>query len=166
MFDSHLVIADQSSRLNEPSEGPFHDPTLGQNLETLHIVTAFDDLQIDLPVSWKIRDLSLQFSGIAPIRPDPLQPSITIAQCGKQQPGTIAILNICSGDLQVKDEAERIYQDVSLSSCNFLTRIKATKSGLASCANALAIEDRSSRGFFLPLLTRAKSRMAWWIRSQ
>lgn len=46
------------------------------------------------------------------------------------------------------DETEGVYQDVSLSSCDLLTRIKATNSGLDRCPNALAIEDRSSRGFF------------------
>jgi hypothetical protein len=35
---------------------------------------------------------------------------------------------------------------VSLSSCDFLTHIQATKSGLAGCSKTLAIEDYSGRG--------------------
>ena len=160
VIDAHLVVADQTPGLDQPTESSFHDPALGQNLEAFRNVAALDDLQINLAVTGKIRDFSFQLSGIASVGPNPLQPAVAVAQCGKQQSCPVTILNVCGGDLQVKDEAERIYQNVSLSSCNFLTRIKATKSGLVSCANALAVEDRSSRGFFLPCLRRARSRIA------
>ena len=109
----------------------------------------------------QVRDLAFQRSGIASIGPDLLDPTEAPGQQpGEQGTRSVPVLNACRGDRQAENKALRVYQDVSLSSCNFLTRIKTTNSGLASCSNALAIEDRSRGGFFLPAATRARSRSA------
>src|SRR5690606_39630104 len=161
VLNFHLVVADQATGLDEPAEGALNDPSFRQNLEALHVVAALDDLQVDLAMAFHPRHLADEFPGIAAIRPDLLEPAVGGGENGQQQTGTIPVLHVGGRDPQREDEAEGVYQDVSLSSCNFLTRIKATKSGLASCANALAVDDRSGRGFFFPSLSRARSRMAW-----
>ena len=166
MVDPHLVVPHQPPRLDQPAEGSLHDPPFRQDLEALHIVATLDDFQLHLAMAFDRGDLLHQLAAIAPVRPDEFQPAVGGGEQSQQQAGTIPILRVGRGDLQREQEAEGVYQDVSLSSCNFLTRIKATKSGLASCANALAIEDRSGRGFFFPALSRAASRIESWMRVQ
>jgi hypothetical protein len=48
------------------------------------------------------------------------------------------------------DESRCNQEDMSLSSCNLLTRIITKNSGLASCPNALTIDNRSGRPAFFP----------------
>ena len=91
---------------------------------------------------------TFELPGVAAIDPDPLEPALGLGEAWKPQAGFVAVLDLGGGDFQHEDEAAGVYQDMSLSSCNFLTRSKATKSGLASCTNALAIEDHSGRGLF------------------
>jgi hypothetical protein len=160
MVDPHLVIADQPAGLDEPAKGTLHDPASWEHFEAFGDIAPLDDLKIDLPVPRQVCDLSFEGTGVPAIGPDFLQPAVTAGQWRKQQARPIPVLHVGGRHLQRQQVSQRVYQDVSLSSCNFLTRIKATKSGLASCPNALAVEDRSSRGFFLPCLSRARSRRA------
>lgn len=140
MFNTDLVIADQ------PAEGSLDDPSLRRDLEALHFVAAFDDLEINPAVADQSRDFPLELAGGSAVRPDPLEPAACRREDGQEQAGTVPVLNVGGRDLQRENEAVGFYQDVSLSSCNLLVRIKATMSGLASCANASAIEGRSVRG--------------------
>ena len=94
--------------------------------------------------------MPFQLAGVTAVRPNPLKPTKGGTEHGKERPGSVTILDIGRGHMQGEKEAEGIYQTVSLSSCNFLTRIKATNSGLASCSNTLAVNDRSRGSFFLP----------------
>jgi hypothetical protein len=151
VLDADLVVADQTAGLDEPAEGPFHHPASWQHLETLQVVAAFDDLQIDLAMARQAGHFPFELPGVAAVGPDPLEPAVGFGEAWEQQARSVPVLDVGGCDLQRENEAAGVYQDVPLSPCNFLTRIKATKSGLASCANALAIEDRSSRGFFYPV---------------
>lgn len=56
---------------------------------------------------------------------------------------SISILNICRSDIIQKNEAQSIYQNMPFSSCNLLTRIITKNSGVASFANAFAVNNRS-----------------------
>ncbi len=164
MFNLHFVVPDQPPRLDEPAEGALDDPPLGQYLEPFHVVAAFHNFELHLPVAVDAGNLLRQFPAVASVSPNEFQPAVGVfQQVAEQSPGPIAILNVRSGNLKAEQVALRVYQDVPLSSCNFLTRIITTNSGLASCANALAVKDRSRRGFFFPLLRRALSRRASWI---
>ena len=154
------MVPDQAARLDEPAKGSFDDPPFRQDLEPFHVVAAFDNLEINASMSFELGYFLHQLAGIASVGPDPLEPAVGGGEARHQQAGSITVLHVGGSHLEGEDEAEGVYQDVSLSSCNLLTRIIATNSGLASCANALAIENRSGRGFFLPTLSRARSRIA------
>ena len=135
------------------------DPTFGQNFEAFHVVTALDDFEPQSPMANNGCNFANQFSGVSTVGPNHLQPAEGLLEFLKQEEsGSVTILHIRRGDVEEKNEAESVYQNVSFSSCNFLTRIITTNSGVASCANALAVNDRSGRGFFFPALSRARSR--------
>lgn len=157
MTDLHFIVPHQSARLDQPAESSLDDPAFRQNLESFDIIASLDDLKFHPAMAFDLRSFLFKLPRVATVRPDQLEPAERGCQHGEEQAGAIPVLHIRRGDFQGQDVAERIYQDVSLSSCNFLTRIKATKSGLASCANALTIDNRSGRGFFLPCASRAMS---------
>lgn len=159
MEGENLVVSHETTGLDHPSEGSLHDPAFGQDLETFDVVASLHDLEPHLEMTNDRGDLSHKLSGVSPICPYHSQPSKSVLEFFKEEKaGAIPVLNISGGDLEQQDEAQGIYQSVSFSSCNFLTRIITTNSGVASCANALAVKNRSGRGFFLPALSRARSR--------
>jgi hypothetical protein len=167
MFWKNLKIANQSSVAHQPPKSSFNNPAFRHNLETFRGITAFDDFEFNLAVTRKTRDILDQLSRISSVGPDPLQPSESANQNSAQQvTRSIPILDGRLGDGDPQQESVGVYQHVSFPSNHLFARIIATYSGLASCSNALAVEDRSGRGFFLPLSERARSRNASWTFCQ
>jgi hypothetical protein len=78
-------------------------------------------------------------------------------------------LHVGGSHLQREDVAEGIYQDVSLSSCNFLTRIAADSKGehalvrMAAIANLARFGSASDRDF-LDSLEKRDTRIAHAVR--
>ena len=149
MFRKDLKIANQSAVAHRPPEGSFNNPPFRQNLETTHAITAFDYFEFHLAVTWKTGNVLDRLSLISSVGPYPLQPSETASQNKAQQVArSVPILDRCLGDRDPQQGAVGVYQHVSFPSNHLLARIVATYSGLASCSNAFAVEDRSGRGFF------------------
>lgn len=108
-----------------------------------------------------------QLSRISTVGPNSFDPSETTNQNTAQEiTCTIPILNRRFGDGYAQQETVSVYQHVSFPSDHLFARIIATYSGLASCSNALTVEDRSGRGFFFPHSVRAKSLSASWTCCQ
>ncbi len=84
MIAPNLVVANESAGLNEPSEGSFNGPALGRNLEALYVITALDDLKINLAVTLDPSHPTKQFSRISFIRSYSLYPAIVLAQKPKE----------------------------------------------------------------------------------
>ena len=163
MFRKNLKIANQASVAHRPPDGSLNNPAFRQDFESFLEITAFDDFESHLAVARKTGNVLDQLSRLSSVGPDPLQPSEAANQNPAQQ-GTRSI-PILDGRFRAQEpqqESVDVYQHMSFPSNHLFARIIATSSGLASCSNALAVEDRSGRGSFQPLSERARSRRASW----
>ena len=119
-----FVILAQAPVAAEPSEGPFGDPSLGQDHEAAQIVAPLDDLenpaaQLSCPVD--------QVSGVPSVGPDPLEPGELTHQFGRHELGPIAILDVGRMHDHGQQQAQGIYDDVTLAPVDFLARVVAPR---------------------------------------
>lgn len=120
---------------------------------------AFDDLEAEAaPRQKRLEPLGQGIAGITAVNPDEAQPAESTAELLQHETGSIAILQVGRMDHHGQNQTHRVNQEVALSSHDLLARIVAAHSAVVSHFNALAVEDRSSRGFFFPLLSRTASR--------
>lgn len=153
-----FIIFGEAPIVGKPTEGSLHNPTFGQDLETMK-VRAFDHFQAQA-ATWQqcLEPLAEGWAGIAAIHPDQAQPTKGQLQFLELQPGAVAILNVGRMHHHRENQTQRVHQEMSFSSQDLLACIVAAHSSVVRYFNALAVEDRSGRGFFFPLLSRTASR--------
>src|ERR1700722_12529291 len=95
---------------------------------------------------------------IAAIDPYYSQPAESYRELFEHEASAIAILDVGRMDYHSQNQTQRVNQDMALSSHDLFACIVAAPSSVVRCFNALAVEDRSSRGFFFPLWSRTASR--------
>src|SRR5258707_4329186 len=76
-----FVVFAQTPPPSQPTKGPFHDPTLALNMETLLSRNRFDDVQA---LSKLLPHPVHQLAGITTVSPDELNRSISLKQ-GSQE---------------------------------------------------------------------------------
>lgn len=84
MIQSYFIITAKPSRLEEPTEGPFHDPPLRKNLEALGLVASSHDLQPQFAEGAELLDPLHQGSEVAAIGPNDLHSLIHRCQKGDE----------------------------------------------------------------------------------
>ena len=153
-----FIIFGEAAIIAKPAEGSFHDPALGQDFESVERM-AFDHLQAQT-AAWqqRLEPAAEPFASITSINPDEAQPTKGRGQLSEHQAGAIAILNVGRMHDHGQNQTQRIHQEMSLSSQDLLACIVAAHSSVVRYFNALAVEDRSGRGFFFPLWSRTASR--------
>ena len=105
-------------------------------------------------------------AGVAAVGPNEFELGERGVDLIEHQGGSVAVLHVGGVDAHLEDQAIGIHQEMAFASHDLLARIIAPHSAPASCAHALAIQDRGRRGFFFPLLIRAASRSASWSFSK
>jgi hypothetical protein len=155
-----LVVFAEPTGAAQPCEGSFHDPATRQQLEAMDRFVVFDDLQPSAAARPQAAHPLHECAGIATVGPDASQPAEASPQGGEQQSGAIAVLHVGRVYADQQNQSQGIDQKVSLSSCHLLASIVSTNSPLLSCSHTLCVENRSSRGFFLPAWRRTASRRA------
>ena len=122
---SVLVVLGEAAATTEPREGAFDDPALGQDLEADSLIGAFDDL--DLPRTEGLHGGSRDGSLIAAIGEDALDERKHPTHRLKHEQPAVAILDVGRMNHDVQREAERVDQDMSLLSFDFLPRVVARR---------------------------------------
>ncbi len=153
-----FVIFGEAAVIGKPAEGSLHNPAFGQDLEGVESL-AFDDFQPQTAARQQpFEPLAERIAGVASIDPNQTQPTKGGRQLLQHQAGAIAILDVGGVHDHRQNQTQRINQEMALSSHDLLARIVAAHSSVVRYFNALAVEDRSGRGFFFPLLSRTASR--------
>ncbi len=116
-----LIVAGKASAAPDPAERPFDHPASRQHFEAADVVGAFHDLEAPEPLLGEERVQSGPLVGA--IGPDQIKPGEEIAQAGKHEESTIAVLDVRRVDNGVQDEALRIDDNVALASLDFLARV-------------------------------------------
>jgi hypothetical protein len=123
-FRQRLVVLAQPTIAPEPSKGSLDDPTLGQNPKARHIIAAFDDLQD--PVSQFPCPVD-QFPGVSPVGPDQLEARKLPDQLGQHQFGSVTILDMGGMHDHGQEQAQGVYDDVSLAPVDLLAGVVAAR---------------------------------------
>ena len=153
-----FVIFGEAAIIGKPAKGSFDNPAFGQNFEGVERM-ALDDLQVQTTARQQcLEPLAERVSGIAAIDPNQAQPTEVRRQLLEDQASTVAVLDIGGMNDHGQNQTQRINQEMSFSSHDPLACIVAAHSSVVRYLNALAVEDRSGRGFFFPLLRRTASR--------
>jgi len=120
-FGERLVVLAQPSVSSEPREGSFHDPSLGQDDESRHVVAALDDLQGPPPESPRPVD---QLARLPAVGPDQLQPGESALEQGRQhQLGPVAVLDVGRMHHHGQHHPQRVYDDMTLAAIDLLARV-------------------------------------------
>ena len=115
-----FVVLAQTSVLTQPGQGTLDHPATRQYLEALHVVTTLDDLQA--PIAKFCRPVQKSTS-ISAIGPNQRQPAKMILELAQHQSGPVTILNICRVYDNGYYQTQRIYNQMPLSPCYFLTSV-------------------------------------------
>ena len=113
-----FVVLGEAAAATEPCEGTFDDPSLGQNLETDRMIGALDDFS--LPGAKDSHCGGRGFSLIAAVGEDPLDEGEQPPHGLEDEQTTVAILDVGRMNHDVQREAQRVDQDMSLLSFDFL----------------------------------------------
>src|SRR5260221_9138005 len=153
-----LIIFRESAIIGKPAEGSFHNPALGQDFESVQ-GGALDHLQAQAAAGKPCLQPAAEcVTSVASIHPDESQPTEGCRQFLEHQARSVAVLNIGGMNDHRQNQTKRVHQEMSFSSHDLLACIVAAHSSVIRYLNALAVEDRSGRGFFFPLLSRTASR--------
>lgn len=120
-----FVVLGEAAAAAEPCEGTFDDPALGQNLETDGLIGAFDDFQ--LPGTESLHGGGRGLSLIAAVGEDPLDEREQPPHGLKDEQTAVAILDAGRMNHDVQREAQRVDQDMSLLSFDFLPGVIARR---------------------------------------
>jgi len=153
-----FIVFGEATIIGKPAEGSFHDPALGQDLESVEL-RALDHFQAQTTArQQRFEPLAERVTGIASVDPDQTQPTEGQFQLLEHQASALAILNVGGMNDHGQNQTQRIHQEMSFSSHDLFACIVAAHSSVVRYLNALTVEDRSGRGFFFPLLSRTASR--------
>ena len=146
-----LVIAHQTPVAHQPAEGPLHDPPPGQDLEAGDIVGAFDDLNVQF---WAQSSHPLGEFGaaISPVDPHLAQPREPAEHSTQQALGSFALRDAGYSHQHPQHQSQRIDQQMTLATFDFLARVIADISAVAVGFDTLAIQNGGRGAAALALL--------------
>ena len=160
-----LIVLRESAVVIEPSERALDDPALGQQNESLHVICPLHNLQ-DTSTAHPF-DPENELSRIPSIRPDERERAEELVLLGFPQDEfcSVTILNVGSMDNELKDETERINEDMPLASGDLLACIVPMLAPFFSVVftDWLSIEPAEGSGF-LPAFLRTFLRNSSCIR--
>ena len=152
-----FVVFAVATVTSQPSEGSFHDPPFGQDLEPRRIGAPFDDLQT--PAAPQIYNPVQPLPSVAAIGPHQPQPTPTWTQPLQHQPGPSTVLNIGRVNHDHQDQSQRVNDDMSLAPVDFLPRVVAATAPLFSVVLTDGLSIMAAEGVgFLPAAMRVFSR--------
>ena len=108
----------------QPSDGPLHDPALGQDDKALRRIRALDDLDLD-PAHDAAQPSPKLRSCVAAIGIQLEQERVGAEQRRHQQHAAISVLDVSRMDDGVQQQALRVDKDVALLALDPFARIKA-----------------------------------------
>jgi len=118
-----LEVSGKASVVTDPGQGPFDDPTFGQDNEAVQFI-AFDDLQLPgaglCDGGGRLRPL---VTGIGEDTLDEGEQATGAAI--ENQFRAVAVLHVGRMDDDIQEQAERVDEDVPLAARDLLTRIEA-----------------------------------------
>lgn len=156
--DCRFVILGEPAAVFEPCEGPLDYPAARQDLEASRVVGSLDDLEVDSSSSPQIGYPFDQSSGVAAVGPDLGDPAEGSFEKLQYFLRAVPVLDRGAVDHADEHESKRVHEYMPLASLNLLSCIIAANPSVASSSHALRVDDRSARGFFLPLRYRANPR--------
>lgn len=120
---SVFIVLCEASAPTQPGEGALDDPAFWQNLEADCVVGALDDLP--LPGAKDLHGGGRDRSLIAAIGEDPLDEREQTTHRFEHEQAAIPILDARRMNHDIQGETQRVDQDVSLFSFDFLSRVVA-----------------------------------------
>lgn len=115
-----FVVADAASASADPREGPFDDPSAGQDDEALGAVAAFHDLDGEVPA---LSRPGHELAGVSAVGPHPCDVVVDLLQPGDKRPGAVTVLDTGCGHQDDQHQAERIDGEMPLALVHLLARI-------------------------------------------
>src|SRR5579859_7763962 len=119
-----LVVLAQPAKATEPSEGTFDDPATRQELEALDVVGALHDFHLDrAEVAAQLANPLDELTGVRPVRPEMTKSKERVGESAEEELRAVTILNVSRMHHDGEYETERVDEQVSLASTDFLARI-------------------------------------------
>ncbi len=153
-----FMIAHQTARFDQPAESALHHPALGQYMEALGFVVAFDDAQDQLCGVTKeapcLCHKGLQLSRIAAVGEDDAQPYELVAEDTEHHPGGVAILHAGGCHQHTKQVATGVGENVAFAPFDLFACViaAALRTHGVGALHTLTVDDRrTGRGVFLSL---------------
>src|SRR2546425_940740 len=106
MIQANLIVAAESARFIQPTEGSFYYPALRKSLESFGLIAASDNFQPQFTKGPKLLYPLDQRSQITAIGPDNLQPPIQANQDFDQALGSLAVLHGGGCDHNRKNQSQ------------------------------------------------------------
>ena len=106
------MVADETAVAHEPAESAFYDPSMGEELEALVRVGAFDDLDLEFRTE-AAHPVGELLSGVAAIDPQLPQPREPEQQRSEQQHSAGPFRGAGRGGLDPEEQSHGVHQDVA-----------------------------------------------------
>lgn len=118
-----LEVSGETTTPADPREGAFHDPALGQDLESFCRIGSLHDLQ--LPCSRAQDDERHLLAAVAAVSEDAFNEGKQPSRPAQQFEGAVAILDVGGKNDDVQQETQCVDEDVPLAALDLLARVVA-----------------------------------------
>src|SRR5713101_9557678 len=145
MIQANLIVAAESARFIQPTEGSFYYPALRKNLESFGLIAASDNFQPQFTKGPKLLYPLDQRSQITAIGPDNLQPPIQAKQDFDQALGSLAVLHGGGCDHNRQNQSQAVHRHVAFASRHLFSRVVAALSRLIGDLDRLAVDNGGRR---------------------
>ena len=137
--EGSFVVADQAAMLNQPSEGPLDDPSLGKDVESRFCRDSLDDFDLCSRVEATDPAGELR-SAESPIGPNPFEP-MTAENRSKKLLGSAAFGGVGRGNGHAQKPTQCIDANEAFAALGLFARIVAHQPAVCVGAHALAVDD-------------------------
>ena len=119
-----LVVFAEASVAAQPTERSFHDPAMGEDMESLQVIGSANDLE---DPATDVGNPSDQLAGIPAIGPDQLDSREKRPYFLQQQLGPVAILDVGRMHHHPEQQPYGIYEDMPLAAVDLLAGVVAVR---------------------------------------
>jgi hypothetical protein len=136
-------VSGEAAASAEPSKGAFDDPAPRQKLKAFDPERSLDDFDGPRPATGK--GVNKLFAAINPVGKDMPKLGKAVSQALQQRDRTMDILNVGGMNLNGKQQAVGVGDDVPLAPMDAFPGVEAARTAGLRCRSALAVDDGSRR---------------------
>ena len=149
--DGAFVIAHQATVVHQPTESAFDHPAPWQDFKALNRIGALDYFDRQLGAQ-RFNPVSKGVPGITAIDPQEAEPHKPAQHPAQDRLAAVALGGVGWGDDYAQDQAQGIYQQMTLAAFDPLARVETHRAAMTGGLDALTVQYRG-RGLTLLALS-------------